>query len=234
MRKFLVLTALAALCSTVPAGASFHVMQIEKVIGSVCGNPAYQAVQLRMRTGFQNLVTGRPVKAWDAAGANPVVVISPPSSVANNTTGSTILIASAELIAAAGLTADFTMTAPIPASYLAAGRLTFEDGSGGIYWSLAWGGAGYTGSNTGFTQNDSDGNFGPAFPQALPLGTGKALEFTGPATALSTSNTADYAFTSATSSAVLTNNAGTSFTLACLFADGVEVGTPTAWSSATP
>src|SRR5437016_3239482 len=49
----LLLTALAA----PPAGASFHLMQVEQVIGGVNGHPEFQAVQLRMRTSFQNLMS---------------------------------------------------------------------------------------------------------------------------------------------------------------------------------
>ena len=39
-----------------PAAVSFHFMQIEQVIGGVNGDPSAQAIQLRMRTCFQNQV----------------------------------------------------------------------------------------------------------------------------------------------------------------------------------
>ena len=54
---------------TVPL--SFHLMQVEQVIGGVNGNMARQAIQLRMRFVGQNLVSQARVRAWDAAGANP-------------------------------------------------------------------------------------------------------------------------------------------------------------------
>ena len=107
---------------------------------------------------------------------------------------------------------DFAMTSLIPASYLPAGRLTFEDNTGvTIYWSLCWGGAGYTGPTIGNVANDADGNFGPCFGGPLPSASDQALQFTGVAAALSTNNAADYALTAG--QAVSTNNAGASNTV---------------------
>jgi hypothetical protein len=50
------LAALALLLAAAPAGASFHLMQIEQVAGGFCGDRTAQAVQLRMRAAGQNLV----------------------------------------------------------------------------------------------------------------------------------------------------------------------------------
>ena len=114
-------------------------------------------------------------------------------------------------------TPDFTLANPIPASYLAAGRLTFEqDGGtvstpGTILWSLSWGGAGYTGPNTGDTTNDANGNFGPPYGSSLPTSGAQGIRFTGAATALSTTNLADYAPTA--NPATVVKNNGTSFVL---------------------
>jgi hypothetical protein len=110
------------------------------------------------------------------------------------------------------LVTNFVMD-PIPASYLAAGSLTFEDDSGSVYWRLSWGGAGYTGPTTGLTTaqggNDADGQFGPVFAGPLPSTTLQALQFTGAFSALSTNNAAQYAVT--TGAATFINNANTSF-----------------------
>ncbi len=57
------------LVSVRPAYASFHLMQIEQVIGGVGGDTTAQAIQLRMRTTFQNFVASARIRAWDAAGA---------------------------------------------------------------------------------------------------------------------------------------------------------------------
>jgi hypothetical protein len=196
-----------------PAFASFHLMQIEQVIGGVNGDTTRQAIQLRMRAGGQNLVGSATVIAWDAAGANPVVLVNIPSSVTNSTAGSRVLLATAGF---GVVTPDFVMN-PIPASYLAGGKITFEtDGTAGaqIWWGLAWGT--YSGTNTGVagsspSGNDLDGNFNPPAAGALPSTSQVALRFPGSAAALSTNNAADYAPT--TGSYVFTNNAGATGTL---------------------
>jgi hypothetical protein len=202
-----------ALCGAGGARASFHAMQIEQVIAGVNGDTTAQAIQLRMRTGAQNFVSAARLRAWDAAGANPIVVINFAANVPNDTGGDRILVVSPAMVGQCSPAAvgDFVMTTPIPAGYLAAGSLTFESDGGAIYWRLSWGGASYTGPTTGLTENDLDGDFGPPVPGPLPSTTTQALRFQGPFNARSTNNAADYAVTSG--SAVLTNNAAQSFTV---------------------
>lgn len=214
-----------------PADASFHLMQVEQIVGGICGGTKAQVVQLRMRAGGQDLVSGTRLIATDATGSNPVTLLVFPANVTNSTFGSRILIASPP--AAAILTGeDFTMTATIPASYLAAGRLVFTDPSGTtILWSVSWGGAAYTGSNAGSTDNDADGNFGPSFPTRLLSTTSQGLLFQFGAGALSMNNAADYADT--TDDAMFFNNAGTAVTLSadCIFGDDFEVGNAGLWTA---
>jgi hypothetical protein len=221
--------------SAAPARASFHVMQIEQAIGGVCGNTSRQAIQLRMRTSGQNFVAGKKLRAWDAAGINPVVLITFPSNAPSGASLGRILVTSTGMASSApGLVTDFTLTNLIPASYLAAGRLTFEDSSDNIYWSLAWGGAGYTGSNAGdpFHFNDADGNFGPPFSTQLPFTSATSLSYGGVAGGPSTNNAADYVLSSP---ATLTNNAGTPFAITdCLFGDAFDTGNLSGWSGSTP
>ena len=213
MLKRIALSALTlgAIALAQPAFASFHLMQIEQVIGGVNGDTSRQAIQLRMRTSGQNLVTAGQLVAWNAAGTNPVLLLDIPSNVPVSTDGARVLIATSNFLP--GLTPDFVMTTPIPASYLAAGKITFEsDGTFGsaVWWGLAWGGATYTGTNLGFTVaqggNDANGDFNPPFAGPLPSSNTQALRFTGAAGALSTTNAADYALTPG--AAVFTNNAG--------------------------
>jgi hypothetical protein len=208
-------------------------MQIEQVIGGVCGDTTQQAIQLRMRTGSQNFVQGSSLVIRDATGSNPTTLFTFPSHVAMGGTGVRILLASAQFAAQQAPAPDFTLTNLIPQSYLAAGRLTFQSGAT-IYWSLAWGGAGYTGSHAGQTDNDVDGNFGPAFAGALPSGGAQGLFFDGLATDGSTNNAADYALTEG--GAVFTTNNGTSGTaLDCtIFTDGFESTDTSAWSRKEP
>ena len=216
MKRFSLAVAILAIAAVGPTTASttFHLMQIECVIGGVDGDATAQAIQLRMRSSFQNQVQSSRIVVRDAAGANPIVISSPVTSVPNHGAGVRVLIASANFVSATSpaTVPDFTMSNLIPASYLAAGSLTFENAAGTIvYWRLSWGGGGYTGATTGSITNDADGRFGPPFSGALPsAGTG-ALQFQGTSTALSVSNSTDYAATAG--DAVFTNNAGTSFTV---------------------
>ena len=236
--RTLVLGVAAAAAATLlaqPAVASFHLMQIEQVAGGFCGNAQAQAIQLRMRSPGQNLTAGAQLVAYDDAGVHPVVLLVLPSNVANGAIGSHILLVTADFASRAGAPpADFVLDNAIPASYLAAGRLTWESPGGTtIYWSLAWGGSAYTGSNFGSTVNDADGNFGPPWPDPLSPDGDQALQFQGTATAMSTNNAADYALSS--SPASFANNAGDSATLlGCLFLDGFESGDTSAWSAVTP
>lgn len=195
--------------------ASFHEMQIEQVIAGVNGDTNAQAIQLRMRGPFEYLLGGNArMRAYDANGGNPITLIDFNHNV-NPGTGGRILITSAGMSAyeSSSITSDFTLANLIPASYLAAGRLTFErtipDGT--VLWSIAWGGSGYTGSTTGEVgTNDADGDFGK-LAGTLPSSGLQALLFDGTATDFSTNNQADYIVTPG--AAVFTNNAGASFTV---------------------
>lgn len=219
-------TLLAILLIVPGAQAAFHVMQIEEVIGGVGGNTAAQVIQLRMRNSGQSLVSNASLWAADNTGTNRVLLLNIASNVSNGTVGARVLLSTSAfntLMTTGGnptYTPDFTLANAIPASYLSAGRLTFEqDGGtvstpGTIYWSLAWGGGGYTGPHTGDPTNDDNspvGNFGPAFGSALPTASRNGVLFTGTAGATSTSNSADYALTG-TPATVTTNN-GTAFTV---------------------
>lgn len=205
------------------AHAAFHVMQIEQVIGGVINgtnvDTTAQAIQLRLRSSGQNQIQFASLWVADAAGANRVLLLNIASPVSNGATGDRVLIASPHFANYFNppLAPDFTMANLIPASYLNAGRLTYEaDGGsvsspGTIYWSLSWGGSGYTGSQTGDLSNDANGNFGPAFGSPLPSTNRNALLFTGTASALSTQNSADYAFSA--NPATFTKNSGQAFTI---------------------
>ena len=199
----------AALLASTPGfttPATFHLMQIEQVIGGVNGDVGLQAIQLRMRLFGQNLVSQGRLRAWDANGANPVLIVDMRTDVPNGNGGDRVLITTAQFAATFGPTPDFVMTNLIPPSYLPAGKLTFEDDGGLVYWGLAWGGAAYTGTNTGAVDNDADGNFNPPFPLPMQSGTGQSVLFPGPFAAPSTNNAADYIVSAG--NATFTNNAG--------------------------
>ena len=204
-----------ALAGARPASASFHFMQVEQIIAGVDGSTATQAIQLRTRFSGQNFVSQSRIRAWDAGGANPVLLRDMTTDVPVGTAGARVLLATANFASATNpsVTPDFVLTNPIPDSYIPAGSLTFEGDGGTIYWRVSWGGAAYTGPTTG-TTNDDNGNFGPAFAGPLPTGTGQALRILRATGELSTNNAADYALTAG--AAVFTNNANAAGTIISL------------------
>jgi len=213
------------------AEASFHVMQVEQILAGVDGSTSTQAIQLRMRTSFQSQVQNAQIFAWDANGANPVLLKAFPSAVSNSAAGAHVLVGTANLSASTNppLTPDFVLDNTIPASYIAAGSLTFEDTFGTVYWRVSWGGASYAGPTAGSITNDADGLFG-VFPDPLPTGSAQALLFQFAASAPSTTNEADYAVTPG--AAVLTKNSGASASVVSLVGvpggvtEGIALGSP--------
>lgn len=153
------------------------------------------------------------MRAWDAAGANPVLLLDMVTDSPNGLAGDNVLLTTSAfntlMAGVPSYATDFTLAQPIPASYLTGGKVTFESNGGTIYWSVAFGA--YTGTNTGNTQNDTDGNFGAPFASALPTNAFQGIRFTGLATAPSTTNVADYALT--TDPATVRNNARNTFTV---------------------
>lgn len=193
-----------------PASASFHLTQVEQVIGGVNGDVSAQAIQLRFRFPGQDLLASARIRAWDSAGANPITLIDFDANVPNISIGDRVLITSPNFVnyTDTPLSSDFTLTNLIPDSYLTAGRITYEFADNGvIYWLLGFGGASYTGPTTGHPANDvdSDGDFGPPFGGPLPSDDLQALLFQGTALDFSASNLSDYALTG--NAAVFTNNA---------------------------
>jgi hypothetical protein len=232
-RRLQIFVALVSLAVALPARATFHLMQIEQVIGGVNGDTSAQAIQLRMRTFGQNLVTGTTLIAVDASGNNPITLVTLPSIVGNNNAAARILITTASFASheTTPIASDFTMTNAIPASYLAAGRLIYsrpDYQAGAAMWSVSWGGASYTGPNAGTIDNDADGDFAPPFAGPLPSDSTMALRFNGAASALSTNNAADYSVT--VGSATFTNNAGASTSLL----GGTASPTPTPSATVSP
>jgi hypothetical protein len=231
-RKSGIALALLFVAAQSPAAASFHFMQVEKVMGGVCGDTSQQAIQLRMRSSNQNLVSQGRILVRDAAGANPITLIDFGSNVTNHGAGVRVLSQSAAFEAAQDPTTDFTLTSVIPASYLPAGSLTFESDEPGpiTYWRLSWGGAGYTGSTTQSATNGAT-NTAPVFPTPLPWWNDRAIVFPGAAGATSTNNAADYIVSVAT--ADFTNNGGTTNAVvsnSCVFGDRFETAGTHAWT----
>ena len=210
----LVLTACGFIAgAATPAYVTFHLIQIEQVIGGVNGDVTAQAIQLRMRAPGQCFVSQSKLWVRDAAGLNPVLLIDL-ADVAGCASGDRVLIASPNFTGLLdnAIQPDFTLTNLIPESYLAAGTMTFEDDLGNtVYWRLSWGGKSYTGDTSGSMFNDADGDYGPPYDGPLPADGLQALQFQGSATAQSMNNQEDYALTKGAST--WTNNADESGTL---------------------
>jgi hypothetical protein len=220
----LLVAAFLALCSSTTLHASFHLMQIQEIIGGVNGDTSAQAIELRMRSAGQNLLlTGVPnspaqLVAFDANGLNPVTLITFNANVTNGLLGDTVLVTTANFTndvspgfsgaLQSSTNRDFTLTNSIPASYLAAGRLAYEESTGTILWSVAWGGTGYTGA-TGGTSGLNGVTDPGKFANALPTSGLNGLLYTGAANGTNANNATDYAIT--TGAATLTNNSRASF-----------------------
>ncbi len=210
-------------------------MQIEELIGGVNGNTNAQAIQLRLRANGHSVVSNGRLRAWDAAGANPLLLLDVTTNVTTNTAaGSNVLLASAAfnslMGSVPGYSSDFTLASTIPASYLTGGKVTWESDAGVIEWSLAFGAyTGTTSPNTGLAANTTGatGNFGSPAP-APPTSALQGIRTILAATATSTGNSADYAVTA--NPTTVRNNAGTTFTVvpepgsAALLAGGVMMG----------
>lgn len=195
--------------------ASFHLIQIEQVIGGVNGDTSAQAIQLRLRFPGENLLEFARLVAWDNEGLNPITIVDFTQSVPGAALGARVLVASPAFLALANpvITADFVipMKTLIPPSYLAAGRVTYEGDTGAIYWSLSYGGSAYTGETIATAVNDADGDFGPPAEHSIPWQGVRALVFQGSPSGASLTNLDDYALTEGP--AVFTNNLGESAAL---------------------
>ncbi len=215
--------ALAAALLAGPARAAFHLIEIEQVIGGVAGDTTAQAVQLKMRGAGNNVLSGTVrLIVRDAAGG--AGACTPPNCVVLSTLGAGInsgacdspLPANGEILLATdafvNLTTpaavrDFAM-APIPASFLPGGSLTFENAAGTlIYWRVSWGA--YTGVGT-TTLDNGDGNVNPPEDGPLPSNGTQALRFPAGCPA-ATDNMGQYALTAGT--AIFENNDGGQFTV---------------------
>ena len=221
-----------ALLSPRPASATFHLMQIEQVLGGASGNSntqlsnsQVQAIQLRTRSALQNSLGQGALIAYDASGLNPVILTAISGNPAASAANKHILFATPGFAALTtpSVTPDYTLVNRIPDSYLAAGSLTWESKADGtVIWRVSWGGANYTGATTGDISNDADGEFGPPFDGPLPSSSLQALHFNFAFGALSTNNANDYSVTAG--AATFTNVAGASGTLNSLVGVGQQSG----------
>jgi peptidoglycan hydrolase-like protein with peptidoglycan-binding domain len=107
-----------------PACATFHLMNVSRVLSGWNGNAGVQAVELTMLAAGQNLVGGGVINAYNAAGTLIGPLGTFPANVANGVTGGRILCATAAFQSTFGITADLTITAGVP---VGTGQVAFEN-----------------------------------------------------------------------------------------------------------
>lgn len=116
---------ISVVCLPVPALASFHLIEINKILTSHNGDPAIQAVELRMLSGGQNLLTNLSIRSYDAAG----VLLATHGTFGGSTPAAgavadrKLLCATAGFAALFGITPDLVITPGLP---LSTGQVSFE------------------------------------------------------------------------------------------------------------
>lgn len=89
-----------------PAGATFHIAHIERLLSGVNGTTELQFVEIQMDAAGQNLVAGSKLIAFDAEGNFDHVVLTVPSKVESGS-GRSFLMASEAFEAITGMAPDF-------------------------------------------------------------------------------------------------------------------------------
>ena len=109
-----------------PARATFHLIEINKIMTSYNGNAAIQAVELRMISGGQNNLTGTTIRSYDAAGVLLATHGTFPGSTpaAGAVADRKLLCATSGFASTFGITPDLIISAGLP---LSTGQIAFEN-----------------------------------------------------------------------------------------------------------
>ncbi|HLQ67798.1 MAG TPA: T9SS type A sorting domain-containing protein [Candidatus Limnocylindrales bacterium] len=112
-----------------PARATFHLNEITKVMAGIDGDATVQAVELKMLFNGENLVNGKVVRAYNAAGVllGTLGSFSADLPAANAVAGNRILFATMKFRQRFGITPDLQFSPGIPVT---TGQVSFEDPSG--------------------------------------------------------------------------------------------------------
>jgi hypothetical protein len=129
-RRFVVLALLLfgtyALVSSLapsPAHATFHLMQITKVMAGFEGDEAIEAVEMEMLADGQNLVDNTFLRVYNAAGVPGATLGTFNGNIAVGLTGRKVLIATMKFKQRFGITPDLQINAGIPGT---TGQVAFE------------------------------------------------------------------------------------------------------------
>lgn len=107
------------------ARAAFHLIEVNKILPSYNGNANIQALELRMITSGENLVTGMSIRTYNGAGtlAGTLGTFGADLPGVNALPDRKILCATTQFQSTFGITADLTIT---PGILAGTGQISFE------------------------------------------------------------------------------------------------------------
>ncbi len=103
--------------------ASFHIVNITKLMAGYNGDTSIQAVELKMTAGGQNLVNGLSIAAYNGSGALLATLGTFAGNVPNALNGDRILCATTNFRDTFGIIPDLIITPGIP---ITSGQVAFE------------------------------------------------------------------------------------------------------------
>lgn len=121
----LLIATYAALLAPTPAQATFHIMEITKIMAGYEGDDAIEAVEMTMLAAGQNHVTGTSLKVYSANGTllGTLGTFGADLPVAGALAGRKVLLATMKWRQKFGLVPDLQINAGIPAT---TGQVSFE------------------------------------------------------------------------------------------------------------
>ncbi|TMB57628.1 MAG: hypothetical protein E6J56_04225 [Deltaproteobacteria bacterium] len=122
-RTFVQLAVLIGLLTPAPSDALYHLAHIHEIMSGITGDPSVQYVEIRMDSGFQNLVGNTRLTVFDCSG-RPTVLLTipnpstPAGQVPNQGAGRHWIMGTSTLAGATSpsVTPDFTFSPGIPTS----------------------------------------------------------------------------------------------------------------------
>jgi hypothetical protein len=125
----LALTGLIPLLAATPAKATFHLNEITKVMASFDGDTTIQAIEFKMLANGDNLVAGKVIRTYDAAGALLATLGTYPANLpaAGAVTGAKVLAATLNWRNRFGLVPDLQIN---PGIVSMTGQVVFESPDG--------------------------------------------------------------------------------------------------------
>lgn len=119
----LALTIVLVALSWCPAYATFHIANISKVMCGFNGDSTIQAVEIKMTTGGQNLVSAMQIVIYNGSGTLVATLGTFPANVPNGLGGDNILCATPKFQTTFGIIPDLVITPGIPVT---SGQVVYE------------------------------------------------------------------------------------------------------------